>query len=208
MCKQWKWKGKQLVIQEVVQDPRQKGSLLAGRTSLHKEHPTDTLVLCCKGIFVCHTSTRQQWLFSLLVNILIFFISYSDWNISTWELRATCDQLARKLWLHWLNFNSTNEISSSVKAVLSLKNVCLTKTSICQSVSVFFCLSPTLSLAASPHFGNLSRREAFCSRCRATGGKHVFQISLYVSLRFPPVCFSLPLSDSHHFSHQCTDRKI
>lgn len=74
--------------------------------------------------------------------------------------------LARKLWFP-LDFNSTSaRIPSSMKADLPLKIVCLTKTSICQSclrLSLPPSRSPPLALAASLHFGNPSRREAFAA---------------------------------------------
>lgn len=93
------------------------------------------------------------------------------------EFRAKCDQLARKQ-----NFHSTNEnIPSSMKAVLSLKIVCLTKTSSSQSASVFLPLSCSVSRCLSSLWEPL-QKGSLCSRCQSTGGKYVFQISLYVSV--------------------------
>lgn len=124
------------------------------------------------------------------------------WQFTWFYSDLTTRPLARKLWLP-LDFSSTNErIPSSMKADLPLKIVCLTKTSICQScLRLFFPPSrspPSGSRCLSSRWEPL-QKGSLCSRCRSTGGKHVFQISLYVS---PSAFFlSLPLTHAHIIFH-------
>ncbi len=91
-----------------------------------------------------------------------------------------------------------------MKAVLSLKFICLTETSVCPSVS--FCVSLTLSLFT---LGTSPEGKPLCSRSPSTGGKHVLQISLYVYVCLC-FCMSAFLSDSltSFFLHECRERKI
>ncbi len=69
------------------------------------------------------------------------------------------------------------------------------------SLSFFLSLSHSVSRCLSSLWEPL-QKGSLCSRCWSTGGKHVFQISLYVSLCFPLSAFlSLSLTHAHIIFH-------
>lgn len=175
------------------------------------EKENSSLYRSCTGCWVQKLSAEKSSLCPMSMWIFLFLSFKKQWflSVATSSYRvklhwAKCPQLVRKPWLHPLNFNSTSEKISSSSTALTLKKCSFDYKIQSSGMSLSFPVSHSVSGCFSSLW-ELLQKGSLSSRCQSTGGKHVFQISLWVSLC---LLFSFCLTHAHRFANQSRDRKL